>query len=64
MKIVNTAQYVIPNPKLNNSTEPTGIKVTFVGSSIEHFVPLDTDNTDYQSVLKWVADGNTIAEAD
>ena len=28
------------------------------------YVPKDETNTDYQEVLKWVADGNTIAEAD
>tara|TARA_R110002126_G_scaffold9116_1_gene41716 strand:+ start:574 stop:735 length:162 start_codon:yes stop_codon:yes gene_type:complete len=28
------------------------------------FIPMSTDNTDYQAVLKWVADGNTIEEAD
>ena len=27
-------------------------------------VPLKEDNTDYQNVLEWVADGNTITEAD
>ena len=27
-------------------------------------VPLDEDNTDYQAILKWVEEGNTIAEAD
>ena len=27
-------------------------------------VPLDEANTDYQAILKWVADGNTIEEAD
>jgi len=27
-------------------------------------VPLDPDNVDYQNILKWVADGNTIQEAD
>ena len=27
-------------------------------------VPLDEANTDYQEILKWVADGNTIEEAD
>ncbi len=29
-----------------------------------HFVPKDEANTDYQEILAWVADGNTIAEAD
>tara|TARA_R100000654_G_scaffold56541_1_gene82970 strand:- start:56 stop:226 length:171 start_codon:yes stop_codon:yes gene_type:complete len=28
------------------------------------FVPKAVDNTDYQAILKWVADGNTIQEAD
>ena len=27
-------------------------------------VPLDEDNTDYQEIQEWVADGNTIEEAD
>ena len=30
----------------------------------EHFVPIANGNTDYQDILKWVADGNTIEEAD
>jgi hypothetical protein len=28
------------------------------------YVPKAEDNTDYQNILAWVADGNTIAEAD
>mgnify|MGYP003126119981 CR=1 FL=1 len=27
-------------------------------------VPHSVDNTDYQKILQWVADGNTIQEAD
>ena len=27
-------------------------------------IPNDTDNTDYQAIQEWVAEGNTIAEAD
>ena len=27
-------------------------------------VPLDESNQDYQEILKWVAEGNTIEEAD
>ena len=27
-------------------------------------VPINEENTDYQEILKWVADGNTIQEAD
>ena len=28
------------------------------------YVPLNEDNTDYQNILKWVEEGNTIQEAD
>ena len=28
------------------------------------FIPLDSDNTDYQTYLKWVAEGNTPLPAD
>tara|TARA_B100000131_G_scaffold162108_1_gene156804 strand:+ start:545 stop:739 length:195 start_codon:yes stop_codon:yes gene_type:complete len=27
-------------------------------------VPINEENTDYQNILKWVEDGNTIEEAD
>ena len=27
-------------------------------------VPINEENTDYQNILKWVAEGNTIEEAD
>ena len=27
-------------------------------------VPIAEDNTDYQEIMKWVADGNVIEEAD
>ena len=29
-----------------------------------HYVPLDKENTEYIKIQKWVADGNTIEEAD
>jgi hypothetical protein len=38
-------------------------KVTYVDGSIWS-IPLDDANTDYQNILQWVADGNTIQEAD
>ena len=44
------------------------IRVTYPsnddGSRKELSVPLDEANTDYQNILKWVADGNTIQDAD
>ena len=63
MKTVNTAQYVAP--PIDSSANPTIVKVTFVGDSLEYFVPIDTDNVDYQIVQQWAAiDGNNIADAD
>ena len=37
--------------------------VTFADGIIST-VPIDERNTDYQAILQWVADGNTIQEAD
>tara|TARA_B000000609_G_C24038027_1_gene274396 strand:- start:110 stop:289 length:180 start_codon:yes stop_codon:yes gene_type:complete len=31
---------------------------------IKMYVPMDTANTDYQAILAWVAEGNTIQDAD
>lgn len=31
---------------------------------IKMYVPMDTSNTDYQAILAWVAEGNTIKDAD
>jgi hypothetical protein len=28
------------------------------------FIPFDSDNTDYQAYLKWIAEGNTPQPAD
>jgi len=39
-------------------------QVTQVGSNVVLSVPLDPDNTEYQAILEWVAEGNTIQEAD
>ena len=51
--------------KLNIITnEVCSYQVTQVGSNVVLSVPLDPDNTDYQAIQEWVAEGNTIAEAD
>jgi len=34
------------------------------GSHKEMSIPINNNNTDYQEILAWVADGNTIQEAD
>tara|TARA_R100001443_G_scaffold2196_1_gene7459 strand:+ start:793 stop:987 length:195 start_codon:yes stop_codon:yes gene_type:complete len=56
--------------KYKNGVDGTSnayIKVTYppVNGSIKSLcVPINNDNTDYQEILQWVADGNTIQEAD
>tara|TARA_R100001509_G_scaffold105567_1_gene62426 strand:- start:8 stop:196 length:189 start_codon:yes stop_codon:yes gene_type:complete len=39
------------------------LKVTQQDDSLV-FVPQSSENTDYQAILTWVAEGNTIQEAD
>ena len=41
------------------------VKIIYTdGSHRELHIPMDNENTDYQKVLEWVAEGNTIEEAD
>ena len=55
---IKTAQYC-QDPLI---AENSGVKV--VTQTDENLlVPLDPDNRDYQAILEWVADGNTIAAA-
>ena len=39
-------------------------QVTYVNSNLSASVPIDEANTDYQEIQEWVAEGNTIEEAD
>ena len=55
---ITKAQYVSETPMPN---EPI-IRATIDG--IEMTVPQDPDNRHYQAIQEWVADGNTIEEAD
>ena len=52
--------------KINDSV--TGLffayDVTTDESNIRYTVPHNEENSDYQAILEWVADGNTIAAAD
>ncbi len=57
-KIVTTAQYQTGIIGSGN----VSIKATINGQVC--YVPINTDNADYQAVLEWVADGNTIADSD
>ncbi len=59
--MITSAKYMaITDPSGNKSND--SIKATIAGKEV--FVPMDTDNTDYKAILEWVADGNTIEEAD
>ena len=55
--VVTSAQYVTDN--LGNNT---CIKASI--DNVECEVPMDTDNRHYQAIQEWVAEGNTIQEAD
>lgn len=57
-KIVTEAQYQKDFITETNAS----IKSTIDGQVC--YVPINTENTDYQAIQVWVADGNTIAEAD
>ena len=39
-------------------------QVTQQDSNLVLSVPINSDNTDYQAIQEWVAEGNTIEEAD
>tara|TARA_R100001126_G_scaffold97497_1_gene70873 strand:+ start:494 stop:679 length:186 start_codon:yes stop_codon:yes gene_type:complete len=43
-------------------SENVNIVATIDGQTV--YVPLNADNTDYQAIQDWVAQGNTIQEAD
>tara|TARA_R110000803_G_scaffold190193_1_gene252713 strand:+ start:429 stop:602 length:174 start_codon:yes stop_codon:yes gene_type:complete len=55
---ITKAKYMKNGPDNNN----TSVEMTKDGNV--YYVPLSTTNTDYQNILKWVADGNTIEEAE
>ena len=56
---ITSAQYI---SNLTQDGNGTVIKATIDG--IEMQVPTDPDNCHYAAILEWVADGNTIADAD
>ena len=56
--VIENAKYVVTYGTTQNSS----INCTIDGISMS--VPLDPANTDYQAILKWVAEGNTIEAAD
>ena len=55
---ISSAKYV-KDSKTNENTS-----ITAVIGSITWSVPLNSNNAHYQAIQEWVADGNTIQEAD
>jgi hypothetical protein len=37
-------------------------QVTYVNSNFQKSVPLDEANTDYQAILTWISEGNTVID--
>tara|TARA_R100001015_G_C4565253_1_gene124340 strand:- start:73 stop:246 length:174 start_codon:yes stop_codon:yes gene_type:complete len=56
--IIQSAQYI----KDIATNETDTIKV--VDNGIIRFVPIDTNNKDYDQIQKWIEDGNSVEEAD
>jgi hypothetical protein len=57
---ITSAQYGINDTRDGNDTSI--IKCVIDGT--EMFVPLDPANRHYAAILEWVAEGNTIQDAD
>ena len=55
---ITSAQYT-QDPETNQNVS---IKATIDGREL--YVPLDSANRHYQAIQEWVAEGNTIEEAD
>ena len=59
---ITSAQYMNATKLHDGTTYQDNIKTTIDGT--EMFVPLDPDNRHFIAIQKWVAEGNTIEEAD
>ena len=46
----------------NSDGKNVSVNVTIDGQDMS--VPMDTDNTDYQAIQEWVAEGNKIEDVD
>jgi hypothetical protein len=55
---ITSAQYLFGR----DGTTNVAVRATIDGVSVD--VPMVNDNRHYQAILDWVADGNTIQDAD
>ena len=60
---IQSAKYINQIIDYENNTKVNTMIKAVIGGDTMH-VPLDPDNRHYQAILEWVAEGNTIAEAD
>ena len=58
-----TKENITAVKKINWNDTLDSYRVTLTNNAVS-FVSIKTGNTDYQAILEWVADGNTIADAD
>lgn len=54
----------ITNAKYVNNQNGTQDNISAIIDNLTMTVPLDPANRHYQAILEWVAEGNTIEEAD
>tara|TARA_R100000773_G_C4148858_1_gene71885 strand:+ start:426 stop:623 length:198 start_codon:yes stop_codon:yes gene_type:complete len=65
MNIKTVKKNLLFDTKLDAFTdEVVSYQVTQEGSNIVLSVPINENNTEYQAIQKWVAEGNTIEDAD
>ncbi len=57
--IINTVEKIYETIP---TVEHNGYRVTYVNSNKVKLVPLAEDNTDYQAIQKWIADGGTVID--
>ena len=56
---------IITNAKYNkDNISKKNVSINCIMNGRHISVPLSENNTDYQAILEWVADGNTIEDAE
>jgi len=58
MITINTVEKIYD---LEDSSRATCYKVTY-SNDVVSFVPLDEANTDYQAIMEWISEGNTVID--